>query len=116
MSARNRVIAGDYIGNSILSLSGGLEISLSFKEGITLNKDTVAEYTVITEEVQKSAVSGVIRGSLGEAFFGDAGMLAGALSAKNKGVYTIAINFKDGKRSLIEVNEKIYQRLVKDMF
>ena len=42
-------------------------------------------------------------------------MLAG-LSAKNKSTVTIAIRFKDGKNSLLEVDEKIYKKFVQAMF
>ena len=44
------------------------------------------------------------------------GDYAGAASAKNKGVYTIAIQFKDGKRSLVEVDDKIYKAIVQNCF
>ncbi|MEW8955612.1 SHOCT domain-containing protein [Clostridium sp.] len=35
-----------------------------------------------------------------------------AASAKKKGVYVIAIEFRDGKRSLLEVDEKIYRKML----
>jgi hypothetical protein len=38
------------------------------------------------------------------------GRLAG-LSAKSKGTHTIALVFKDGKKSLIEVDDKIHSAL-----
>lgn len=43
-------------------------------------------------------------------------MIGGAISAKNKGIYQIAIQFKDGKKSLIEVDDKIYKTLIKSCF
>lgn len=43
------------------------------------------------------------------------GLLAG-LSAKKKGVYIIALEFKDGKKSLLEVDDKIYKALLKKLF
>ena len=46
---------------------------------------------------------------------GPVGLLAG-LSAKNKGIYTVAIKFKDGKNSLLEVDDKFYKALIKTMF
>ncbi len=116
MGARNRVIAGDYEGKTISESGIWLDVGWGKSEYLKLKKDTVADYTLVTEESSKSPSSALIRGSIGEVLFGDAGMLAGALSAKNKGIYTIAINFKDGKRSLIEVDEKVYKKLIKDMF
>lgn len=55
------------------------------------------------------------RGLVGGALLGPVGLLAG-LSAKNKGTHTLVIEFKDGKKSLIEVNEKIYKLLMQKMF
>jgi len=80
-----------------------------------LNKETVASYELITEEHRKSAVSGVTRGLVGGALLGPVGLLAG-LSAKNKGTHTLVLEFVDGKKSLIEVNEKIYKLFIQKMF
>ncbi len=44
---------------------------------------------------------------------GPVGMLGGALSAKNKGIYQVAIQFVDGKRSLLELDDKTYKGLMK---
>ena len=70
----------------------------------------------ITDEHRKSASSGVARGLVGGALLGPVGLLAGGLSAKSKGIYQIAILFKDEKRSLIEVDDKIYKTLIKVLF
>ena len=42
-------------------------------------------------------------------------MLAG-LSAKNKSIVTRAIHFKNGKNSLLELDEKVYKKFVQTMF
>ncbi|AWO73868.1 hypothetical protein C1N76_04305 [Geobacillus thermoleovorans] len=55
------------------------------------------------------------RGLVGSFLLGPVGLLAG-LSAKTKGVHVVAIKFKDGKKSLLEVNEKIYAALMKNLF
>lgn len=81
-----------------------------------MNKYFVENYELITDEHRKSAASGVSRGLVGGALLEPVGMLAGAMSAKNKGIYQIAIQFKDGKKSLIEVDDKIYKALVKACF
>ena len=52
-------------------------------------------YEVITEEHRKSAASGAARGLTGGALLGPAGILAGGLSAENKGTYQIAIQFEE---------------------
>ncbi len=115
--AKNIVVAGDYEGKVICSNIAGVYISINFtgSKKVMLNKYEIETYEVITEDIRKSASSGVIRGAVGATLLGPVGLLAG-LSAKNKGTYTIAIKFKDGKNSLIEIDEKIYKAFVKACF
>ena len=69
----------------------------------------------------KSGTSAILRGAAGAALLGPVGILAG-LTAKNKGIYTVAIQWKpdlngnDRGRSLIEIDEQAYKLLVKSMF
>lgn len=119
--SRNKVIAGDYEGNNILlsrpSMFGKEEVCIftGLTKNFPLNKENVESYEVITEEHRKSAVSGVSRGLVGGVLLGPVGLLAG-LSAKSKGTHTIVIQFKDGKKSLIEINEKMYKKLIESVF
>lgn len=53
------------------------------------------------------------RGLVGGALLGPIGLLAGGMSAKSKGVYQVAVVFKDGKRSLLELDDKRYKALMK---
>ena len=57
----------------------------------------------------------ILRGVAGMTLLGGVGILAG-LTAKTKGIYTVAILWKDGEKSLIEIDEKLYKILVKSMF
>jgi len=115
MGAKNMVIAGDYMGKGVSGIGGAVQIFLSRKDYVLLDKFGIDTYEVITEETQKSAVSGIARGAVGAALLGPIGMLAG-VSAKNKSTYTIAVRFKDGKNSLIEIDEKLYKLFIKGMF
>ena len=112
-SAKNRVIAGDYAGKQVLSTFGMVQIATSLTKGIPINKTTIEGYELITDE---SAASGVARGLVGGALLGPVGLLAGGLSAKNKGIYQVAVQFKDGSRSLIEIDDKIYKALISSCF
>ena len=77
---------------------------------------TIESYELITDEHRKSAKSGIARGLVGGALLGPVGMPAGGMSAKSKGIYQIAIQFKDGKRSLLEVDDKIYKAIIQACF
>ena len=115
--AKNKVIAGDYTGKQVGG--GGLSpafIMVGVFKSMNLDNKTVESYELITDEHRKSAKSGVARGLVGEALLGSVGMLAGGISAKTKGIYQIAIQFRDGKRSLLEVDDKIYKAIIKGCF
>lgn len=120
-----KVIAGDYEGKIVqgyhikgrgsfhcIPLGKGFH---AWSEYVVL-EDDIAKYEVIDEDIRKSAASGVARGLVGGALLGPVGMLAGGLSAKSKGKYQIAVEFKDGKRSLIEADKQLYNAIVKMCF
>lgn len=113
---KNKVIAGDYAGKPILCTAGKVVITLGIFKTLELNKTTVDSYELITDEHRKSAASGVARGLVGGALLGPVGLLAGGLSAKNKGIYQVAIQFKDGKRSLLGLDDKAYKTIIKNLF
>ena len=116
MGAKNRVIAGDYLGKSLILGMGKTSLVVGFGKNYYLTKDVVESYELITDEHRKSAASGVARGLVGGALLGPVGLLAGGLSAKNKGIYQVALQFKDGKKSLIEIDDKMYKALVTALF
>ena len=90
MSAKNRVISGDYAGKQIVG--GGIAqagIVIGIVKKIFLNNTTVENYEVL-------------------------GGLAGAISSKNG--YQVSVQFKDGKKSLLEVDENIYKAIVQGCF
>lgn len=111
----NTVIAGDYQGYIVIKGSKCCVLGKGFSKQVKLTKDNVESYELITEDIRKSAASGISRGIVGGALLGPVGLLAG-LSAKNKGTYQVVIQFKDGKKSLLEVNDKIYKQIIKDLF
>lgn len=115
MGAKNKVIAGDYEGKQVTSVIDKLVIITGFMKTVELTKENVESYEVVDEEVKTSAVSAVGRGLVGSFLLGPAGLLAG-LTAKKKGVHLVAVQFKDGKKSLLELNDKLYKILMKSLF
>ena len=116
----NKVIAGDYDGYSVKAGRGSLTFTPPFfsqhNNIVDINKNTVRSYRIVTDDHRKSAVSGIVRGVIGEYFFGNAGMIGGTLSAKNTAVYIITVEFFNGRRSLIEVDDKKYKALIRSIF
>ena len=115
MGAANKVVKGDYLGCSVFSSFGTITFDQAFKIKLTLCKNIIVSYEVMDEKSTKSATSAVGRAAVGALFLGPIGLLAG-VTAKSKGTYLIAIEFKDGKKSLIEVNDKIHKEFIKLMF
>ncbi len=127
--AKNAVIAGNFTGVDVKLGSSGLYLSGFTVEGysvmqVDVNRSTVEMYEVVSDEHRKSMASGVARGLVGNALLGPAGLFAGAVSAKEKGIYQVAVFFRDdgsraaycGKRSLLERDDKLYKKLVISCF
>jgi len=117
MPAKNKVIAGDYEGRAVVSVLGNVQISVGlFKKNLRLDNSTIENYELITDECRKSASSFAARRIIGGALIGPIGIVDGELTAKNKGKFIVAIKFKDGKESLLEINDMIYKNLAKNCF
>ncbi len=106
MANMNVVLEGKYKGNKI---SGG---TMLYADG-WFSKRYISSYTVI-DESNKDQYS-FWKGALGAAFFGGLGLVAG-IGGKNKKEYLIAIEWKDGDKSLILIDDKYYKVFVKSMF
>lgn len=117
MSRENVVVSGDYAGSAIIVEPGGrLVLMANTGSPIYLNSENVAKYEIINDTQSRSAGSGVKRAVVGRAVLGRAGMVAGAATAKKVTTYEVAVDFKDGKRSLIQMSEAAYKTLVRSSF
>ena len=77
------------------------------------NKWTVSSYTVI-DESNKDQYS-FWKGALVVALFGGFGAIAGVGGKKSK-EYLVAVEWKDGEKSLLSLDEDAYKVFVKSMF
>ena len=106
----NMVVGGDY-KNGVLNFSFGGKVSIDCVKGfmkvetIHINRETVADYQIIDKESKKSFSSGLVRGAVGGALFGPVGALAGASTAKSKNKYLVELHFKNGCKSLLELDK-----------
>ena len=107
MANINYVIEGQYKNEKI---SGG---TLLRTTSSPFSKRYISSYTVI-DETNKDQYS-FWKGALGVALLGGFGAIAG-VKGKNKKEYLIAIEWKDGEKSLILINEEYYKVFVKSMF
>lgn len=115
----NFVIAGDFQNYPVqVKFGGTLRIctKAGFKrEFLEITKETVKSYEVVDSDESISATSAVGRAVVGSALFGPVG-IAAALSAKKKKSYVVAVEFQNGKRSLMELDKDLYGFFMKSMF
>ncbi len=105
----NNVIAGDYKGGFVVYSMGQIYLSIGWKATrVELDKFNVESYDVLDEKQRTSTTSAIVRTSI----FG----LPGALTVKKKGIYKIAVTFKDGKKSLLELNDKMYDAFIRAQY
>lgn len=118
MGASNKVIAGDYNNCIIVDTLDIIDLTKGFlgKTVAKINRETIESYEILTEEYNRSAGNVAARGLIGAALLGPLGLAAGVLSSKKKGIIQISLQFKDGKKSLIEVNDKIAKRISTVLF
>ncbi len=110
----NYVLKGKYNGKKIENRSI-LYVSRAQINGTDdpISKFTISSYTVI-DESNKEEYS-FLKGALGAAFFGGLGAVAG-IGGKSRKEYLIAIEWKDGEKSLILIDDEHYKTFVKSMF
>lgn len=104
------VIAGDFLGSYIDNTSGNNGyLYIKNRPEYTITKFNIKSYEILSGDARKSASSAITRGAIGAAFLGPVGLLA-SLSAKKKFSIKIALYWKDGKKSIIELkSEQQYQ-------
>lgn len=113
--ASNKVVAGDYKGKMVGGSFGEAFISLTMTKFLYLNKDTVRSLTPLDDDSQISVASAAMRGLVGELVLGPIGLVA-AVTAKRNGIHIVGIEFKDGKRSVVEVDDKRYKNMMQACF
>ena len=90
-------------------------VSVIFSPNIPINKSTLASYEVVRHDQLEESHYSPLAGALGSLAFGDTGFLAGYYT-KTYGAHLVILNFKDGKRSLAQLSDKLYNALVRIMF
>ena len=111
----NTVIAGEYVNKVVVPKSKYMLIG-GIGTKVIVNAKTVKAYEVVNENSQKSAASGIARGIVGGALLGGVGAIAGAASGKSKSTHQVAVEFMNGKKSLLELDDKCYNLFLKVCF
>lgn len=104
----NYVVEGKYKGDKLTK--GSL---LYAENHDPFSKRYISSYQVIDESTKEQY--SLWKGALGAALLGGIGAVAG-IKGKKKTEYLVAIEWKDGERSLICINEEYYKTFVRSMF
>ena len=113
------IVAGDYIGcgitngQSLFHGPTGLELTTKADMfgkniGVRLSKYTIASIEDLGSESKNSLAASIF----GSVLFGPAGLLLGG----NNNRHIVALYWKDGKKSLADLNDIDYRELKKAMF
>lgn len=105
--ARNIVIAGSYEGRPVSHSGKDAYIVLKRAELLHLTSENIALLELIDSDSDISVQSSAIRGLIGEMLLGPVGLL-GAATAKRSERYILGMEFKDGKQSVVEIDEVLY--------
>lgn len=127
--ARNTVISGLYT-DGVLSISNFYRtidnhvVKINYLKITTINsKDYKVDFAVINEQSIQSVEiinregiltdygSSIARGVAGGLLLGDAGLIAGAGMGKQSSINMLQITWKDGQKSLVEVDSIILSKL-----
>ena len=109
---KSYVMEGKY-QNSKIDYGNGTISIICEPYSKVMNKLSISSYTVI-DESNKDQYS-FWKGALGVVLLGGFGAVAGVNGKKTK-EYLIAIEWKDGEKSLICLDEENYKVFVKSMF
>ncbi len=113
---KNKVISGDYIGQSVVRGYGKGFYFLKRLSRTNFVKSDVSSYELIDDINKTSIWSTFIRGYVGHMVFGIPGLATGVISSFKNKEYLFSLNFKNGKKSLLSIDRKTYEYLLKVLF
>lgn len=109
--AQNRVIAGDYCGWDVVI--GGSKMALMYRlTKLNVDKTDIVKWELVDSQSGNSFWSSFLRGYIGNAVLGPAGVLASTMHSASAKNYFISIEFVTGKRSLLEVDDKLCRKII----
>ena len=109
--AKGKVVAGDYCGYDVIAYNNKCFFMLHLKR-IRVDKSIVSKYELVNDVQNHSYWKTLGKGAVGGMLFGTVGMLVGVASNSTKTTYLLSIEFKDGKKSLIEIESDEYKSIL----
>ena len=124
-----QVVSGDYQGKNVYRKSSTEYIIVSRDEGgklivggllptsystlAVISKETVARYEEVSASGRRTDPNAVVEGLV---WFGPVGALLGAVAGQQAGTTDVAIYFKNGEKSLLQMSTQSWQELKRALF
>lgn len=91
-----------------------LELEKEQERMAKLRATAIEKTRIIGQDTRKSATSSVIRGAVGGALFGIAGVAGGAMSGKNTQSIIFLVTYKDGhtETKTVKINSVEYKKYI----
>ena len=112
---KNQVIAGDYKNWEVIPSGNKIYFMRGLKKTL-VDRTTVAKYELISDVQNNSFWKPLLAGGVGGMVFGPLGMIAGVASTAKKQTLLVSIEFNDGKKSLVEVDQNGYKKIMTACF
>ncbi|AOM82216.1 hypothetical protein [Salisediminibacterium beveridgei] len=114
MGSFNRVIDGDYLDSKIGKRSGTVVLKDRWDGQFTLDHHSVEAYQRVDTREEKKGYKMSNKSFLGGLFLGPFGALLG-LEKETVRIHKVAVKFKDGKKSLLELDDELYTKLLEQI-
>lgn len=108
--SRSKVVAGDYKRQPVGLSFGSPHVTLPGPRFLKINKDTVKSVSQVNSREEFSTLDAVASSYVASSLLGAPGIWAGA--AARTGMNLICINWNDGKRSLLDVDDKVLRAIL----
>ena len=113
--SNGKVIAGDYKNYEVVAY-GGKCYFMHWLQKIKVNKAVVSRYELVSDINKHPFWGTLIKGAISRAVFGTIGAASALSSSIGKKSYVISIEFKNGRRSLIEVPDTDYVSVLRAIY
>lgn len=113
--SESKVIAGDYKGYDVIAYAGKCYFK-HWLQKVKVNKATVTRYELISNVERHPFWGTLVKGAIGRAFFGTIGAASAISSSMDKKVYIVSIEFRNGRRSLIQITDKDYISVLRAIY
>ena len=106
--AKNQVVEGKFKGQYLIKDAQNIaQVCYGWLKTYPIIKENVEKIELLTAEQSKDIGSSVARGLVGGVLLGPVVLVAGALLGKDSNINRFEITYKNGEKSLVEVDKKI---------